>query len=195
MKFLTLSIGLLSLVTMMFTNVAQAAEACTITGSHKEQSIEQINEYYKCARPALLEKYQSGDNEIAKEYTNWKATQTGPSAPGVHSGRYLMTYVNDIGYDQYVAYASSNVDLPIGSYIAKESFKIKKGGKLRPGPLFFMEKVGLEKAPKTDGWLYGGVKTKGTTWATSQSFCHGCHKNYSAQDSLGYPAPDVRFKN
>ena len=190
-----IAVGLLSLSMIAFTNFAQAAEKCTITGSHKEQSIEQVNEYYKCARPALLEKYQSGDNEFAKKYTSWKAVQTGPSAPGFHSGRYLMTYVNDIGYDQYVAYASSNVDLPIGTYIAKESFKIKKGGKLKAGPLFSMEKVGLEKAPKTDGWFYAGVKTRGTTWATSQSFCHSCHKNYSAQDSLGYPGLDVRFKN
>lgn len=195
MKSLVISTGLISLSMMMFTNAAQAAEECTITGSHKEQSIEQVNEYYKCARPQLVEKYQSGDNEYAKKYTDWKAVQTGPAAPGFHSGRYLMTYVNDIGYDQYVAYASENVDFPIGTYVAKESFKIKKGGKLRAGPLFFMEKVGLEAAPKTDGWKYGGVKTSGSTWAVSQSFCHGCHKNYSAQDAMGYPAPDVRFKN
>ena len=194
MKSLIMSAGLLSLSMVVFTNAAQAAE-CTITGSHKEQSLEQVNEYYKCIRPTLIEKYQSKGQENAIAYTQWKPVQTGPAAPGFHSGRYLMTFVNDIGYDQYVKYESVDVNFPIGTYVAKESFKIRKGGKLRPGPLFFMKKVGIEKAPKTDGWWYGGTKTSGAKWNVSQSFCHSCHKNYLFQDAMGYPAPDVRFKN
>lgn len=171
-----------------------ALAECAIDKNHKELSVDEVAEHYSCIRSELISKYQSGDDPSAKEYTAWKAGATGPAAPGFHSGRYLMTYVNDIGHSTYIAYATSGVDFPVGTKIAKESYKIKKGGKIKPGPLFFMEKVGVDKAPKTNGWAYSTVSPKGKLKTTGLGFCHGCHQAYLAQDAAGYPAPEVRFK-
>ena len=107
-------------------------------------SHEEIGVLYQCFLAKLVEGYQSGtekDSVFAKQYTDWKAAATGPAKPGVHSNRYLMTYVNSVGFDAYVEYKPSGVDFPMGTVIAKESFKIRKKGKVKPGPLFFMKKV------------------------------------------------------
>lgn len=189
----TLSIFALSLGLFSFSHSTSAAE-CTLDKKAKNSSLTEINEYYKCARPELIKRYQAGDQKLAQDYTNWKAGATGPAKPGFHGNRYLMTYVNDLGIEDYLKYAPSDVDLPVGSLIAKESFKIKGKGKLKPGPLFLMEKVGKDKAPKTDGWFYSGVKPNGKAMKADQGFCHGCHMAYKAQDALGYPAADVRIK-
>lgn len=169
---------------------------CSIDKSPKKLSLDEVNSYYECAREELVKGYQSGDNELAKKYTSWKAGATGPGkVPGIHASRYLMTYINDIGHSTYVAYAPSGVNFPVGTIVAKESFKIKKGGKLKAGPLFLMEKVGLEKAPKADGWFYSVVNADGGDKKISQAFCHGCHQVYKAQDAMGYPVEAVRIKN
>lgn len=152
----------------------------------------QVNDLYLQNRAELIKAYQSGGNQIAAAYTSWEPAASVPAKPGVHGKRYLMTYVNDIGHGAYVKYAPVDVDMPIGSIVAKESFKIKSG-KFKPGPLFLMEKVGIEKAPKSDGWFYSGIKPNGTPMKSSQRFCHNCHKAYSGQDSLGYPAPEARL--
>jgi hypothetical protein len=172
----------------------QALSACAIDKSPKDLSLDEVSNYYECVKADLAQGYQGGDNAVAKAYPNWKAGATGPAKPGFHSNRYLMTYVNDIGHSAYVAYAPSDVDMPVGSVIAKESFKIKSGGKLKAGPLFIMEKVGVDQAPKAQGWVYSAVKASGKPMSVKQSFCHSCHQAYAAQDALGYPVESVRLK-
>lgn len=143
-------------------------------------------------RDALIQGYQSQGAPLTKEYSDWKAAASKPAKPGIHGNRYLMTYVNDIGHSTYVEYAPIDVTMPVGSIVAKESFKLS-GTKFKPGPLFFMEKVGIDKAPKADGWFYSRVKQNGKPMKSSQRFCHGCHKAYSGQDALGYPALEARL--
>ena len=104
-----------------------------------------------------------------------------------------MTYVNDIGHSTYVEY-KSGANFPIGSIAIKESYKIKANGNLTRGPLLAMEKVGLEKAPKTGGWFYSGTTRNGGKMGVSQKFCHNCHKNYAQNDFMGYPVESVRIK-
>lgn len=169
------------------------AADCTLDKKPADLNVDEVSSYYECIRGDLVAAYQKGDNPVAKAYTEWKAGATGPAKPGFHSNRYLMTYINDIGLDTYTAYATSDVDMPVGSLVAKESFKIKKGGKLKAGPLFIMEKVGKDKAPKAGGWVYSAVKANGKPMKVKQSFCHSCHQAYAAQDALGYPAVDVRL--
>lgn len=190
------SISLFSSILMLGSLAVsqQALAACAIDKSPKDLSLDELGSYYECVKADLAKGYQGGDNAVAKAYPNWKAGATGPAKPGFHSNRYLMTYVNDIGHSTYVAYASSDVDMPIGSVIAKESFKIKSGGKLKAGPLFIMEKVGVDKAPEAQGWVYSAVKASGKPMSVKQSFCHSCHQAYAEQDALGYPVPDVRIK-
>jgi len=151
------------------------------------------DEIYRENRNDLIKGYKRGDNDIAAAYTSWNAASTAPEKTGdIHSGRYMMTFVNAAGYDEYVAFKSIDANMPLGTVIAKETFMLKRAGKFRPSPLFTMEKVGLEKAPDTDGWYYGRVNAKGRNMPTGQKFCHSCHAGFKSQDFLGYPAREVR---
>jgi len=179
--------------------VAAIAGCATVSGltdnlrADANLPAEAVNRLYAASRADLIAGYQKGTNPIAADYPDWKATATAPAAPGVHSGRYMMTYVNEIGHADYIKYSSQNPAMPIGTLIAKESFTVKREGEFRPGPLFTMEKVSLEDAPDTGGWLYGRVNTDGSKMRTSQKFCHSCHEAFSTQDSLGYPVKQVRL--
>ena len=154
---------------------------------------EKANEIYLANRADLLSGYQMGDNEIATSYSTWKAASTAPEKTGdIHSGRYMMTFVNPVGYGDYVEFKTIDSSMPIGTKIAKETFMLKGHGKFRESPLFTMQKVGSEKAPETDGWIYGRVNAKGRNMPTGQKFCHSCHMAFKSQDFLGYPARDVR---
>lgn len=177
-----------------FSQTAYAA--CPLPEGKKVEDLtqEEINAHYECSRDELVKSYQKGEQALALEYTKWKAGATGPAKPGWHSNRYLMTYVNEIGHSTYVQY-KAGIEFPIGTIAIKESYKIKKSGKLTKGPLLAMEKVGLEKAPKTGGWYYSGVTRNGGKMGVSQKFCHNCHQNYAFQDYMGYPVESVRIKN
>ncbi|PCK07781.1 MAG: hypothetical protein COA42_12605 [Alteromonadaceae bacterium] len=176
------------------TATSFAVADCELGKSPKSMSTAEIGEHYKnCVRDDLIVGYQAKKDPLALEYTSWKAVATGPAKPGMHGGRYLMTYVNDTGFAEYVKYNSTDANMPIGTKIAKESYKLKKKGKVKAGPVFFMEKVGKEMMPKTDGWKYSAVKPSGKVMKVKQGFCHGCHKIYPTQDFLGYPVSDVRL--
>ncbi|MFT7559994.1 MAG: cytochrome c2 [Flavobacteriales bacterium] len=152
-----------------------------------------VNASYNAGRDELIRAYQAHGNELSKAYIEWGAAATAPAKPSVHGNRYLMTYVNDLGFSEYIKYANSDVAMPKGSIIAKESFKLKKNGSLKAGPLFFMEKVDTEDSSEFGGWLYSAVKPNGKPMKVKQTFCHSCHVAYQGQDFLGYPAVDVRL--
>ncbi len=157
-----------------------------------EISREDLVALYERERPGLIAGYQRKDKPYTKEYPEFRAVSTFPAKPGVHSGRYMMTYVNDIGYDTYVKYGAD--PMPIGSIVTKESFKLRPNGEFYPYSLFIMEKVATEKAPETNGWFYDRVLYDGTTgMPASQDFCHSCHKAYAHQDSLGFPVKEARL--
>ena len=158
-----------------------------------EISSEDLLKLYEAERPGLIAGYQKHGNAYAMAYTHYKIAAALPAKPGVHSDRYLMTYVNDIGYDEYVKYGAG--PMPVGTIIAKEAFKLRPNGEFLPYSLFIMEKVSAEDAPETDGWVYARVLYDGTTGLpASQEFCHSCHKAYAHQDSLGYPVREARLK-
>ncbi len=168
---------------------------CKAEKKPAEMTHEDLRVFYDCIRPGLVKGYQKkGKNPIAMGYTDWQAASTAPAAtPGMHSGQYLMTYVNPVGYAEYVAFKTAGVDMPLGTLIAKENFSFKKNGKLKKGALLMMEKVGLENAPDTGGWVYTGVKPNGKKLKVKQKgFCHACHQAWPGQDFLGYPVPAVR---
>ena len=179
---------------MVWVTPGHAAD-CKADKPAADLTIEDLSALYECIRPGLIEGYQKKGKERALAYTDWKPASSAPQAPGMHSGQYLMTYVNSVGFDQYVKYATDGTELPVGTLIAKEAFTIKKKGKIKKGPLLFMEKVGLENAPKTGGWKYSGLKPNGKTLKVKEEgFCHACHQAWPGQDFLGYPVEAVRIK-
>ena len=153
----------------------------------------ELSQLYADSRPQLIAGYKKGDNKIANEYETWQEASTIPANPGVHSSRYMMTYVNKTGHSTYTQYGTQNVKIPVGTKIAKESFMVKGDNRFSPSPLFTMEKVGLDKAPETNGWVYERVNRNGRKMITSQKFCHACHDAFKHQDSLGYPVKKARL--
>lgn len=71
---------------------------------------EAAQSHYENGRAAMIAGYQKDGNPIALEYPAWKSAVTAPAIPGVHGKRYLVTYVNDTGYETYVELASQNVE-------------------------------------------------------------------------------------
>ncbi len=185
----------LACVLLMSALPAEFAVAeCKAGKDPKQMTHAEMRAFYDCIRPGLVKGYQKkGKNPIAMAYTDWKPASTTPAAPGFHSGQHLMTYVNPVGYDAYVAFQSEGADLPLGTQIAKENFSFKKNGAVKKGALLMMEKVGLDKAPDTGGWRYTGVKPNGRKLKVEQKdFCHACHLAWPGQDFLGYPIKEVR---
>ncbi len=119
---------------------AASAAKCTAPKPAAEMSIEDLSALYECLRPKLIKGYQKKGKKLAMAYTDWKAASIAPQAPGMHSGQYLMTYVNDIGYDEYVKFATSGAEMPVGTIIAKEAFSIKSSGKTSKGPYCLWKK-------------------------------------------------------
>jgi hypothetical protein len=166
--------------------------ACVVPKAEADMSIDDLKTLYDCKRPELVAGYQKKGHPIASVYTEWQAASRAPQAPGMHSQQYLMTYVNPTGYSEYVRFATADADMPTGTVIAKEAFRIK-GKKVVHGPLLFMEKVGMDAAPDTGGWKYSGIKPNGGNLKVDEKgFCHACHQAWPGQDFLGYPLPAVR---
>ena len=172
-----------------------AAETCKAPKAGSELSSEEKTTLHNCLHPQLVSAYGKKKHPVGSVYGDWKPASLRPESPGVHSGQFLMTYVNEIGYEQYIKYSTDSSQMPIGTIIAKENFTVKENGKVKNGPLLIMTKVG-DEAPDTGGWVYSGVKPNGKVLKVDgKGFCHACHQAYPTQDFLGYPIPVARLTN
>lgn len=179
----------------LFAGVASAQD-CAVEKDAWDLTADEVNAVYACLSDALAAGYAQGDNVVAAEYRDWTPTATRPGLAGAHSERFLMTFVNDIGAEQYLAYeVSADFTMPVGAVLAKESFKFSDAGAVQNGPLFIMEKVATGSADEFGNWVYSVVQPNGNPMGISQAFCHDCHSAFSDQDSMGYPLEDVRLTN
>lgn len=187
--------SILAAAAMTLSGAAHAA--CTAPAAADDLTDEQIVEVYDCIKEELRAGYASGDNAWAKEYASWGATATRPANPGVHGERFLNTFVNEIGFAEYVKFSDEREGnpMPVGSVLAKESFKVNKKNEVKKGPLFFMEKVAPGNADEFGNWVYSVVQPNGKPFNAPQKFCHDCHGALSDQDAMGYPDEDVRISS
>ena len=182
----------------MMTGGAAHAASCNVDKAGGDLSFEEAKGVYDCLSEKMNKGYQKGGKrwipaEYVADYRSWGAASTGPAAPGTHGGRFLMAYVNDIGFEQYTKYAE-DVVMPTGTVIAKESFTVSKKGKAKAGPLFIMEKVAPGTSPETGDWYYMMVSAKGKPQAVNVvSACHDCHSGFDYQGFMGYPVEEVRL--
>ena len=168
---------------------AIAQEACAIAEDRFAMDDADVTALYDCMSDRMVEAYAKGENATASAYRDWQVTATRPAVAGPHQNRFLLTFVNEIGAEQYLRF-EGDITMPVGSILAKESIG-GKGGAARVGPLFMMEKVA--DAPEYGNWVYSGVQPNGKELKISQKFCHDCHGGYDHQDSMGYPLEDVRL--
>ena len=173
-----------------------SAQDCSVDKDAWDLTADEVDAVYACVSDALAAGYAAGDNPVAAEYRDWAVTATRPGLHGAHSERFLLTFVNEIGAEAYMSYEiSEDFTMPVGSVIAKESFKFRDTGAVRRGPLFIMEKVAAGEADEYGNWVYSGVQPDGNPLNISQAFCHDCHAAFFDQDSLGYPLEDLRISN
>ena len=186
---------------VMLMGTAQGALAdghsCTFEKDPIDFDQSEIDALYACVVDTLAEGYAAEGHEIGSVYRDWAPTATGPYNPGTHGERFLNTFANDVAAEQYLQYAyGDDLVMPVGSILAKESYKLRGDGTPRPGPLFIMTKVEAGgEAEEFGNWVYSGVQPNGKNMGVKQSFCHNCHQAFADQDSMGYPDSTVRFSN
>lgn len=173
--------------------------ACKSDVPGDEMTFDQAQEVYACLSEKMHTQYKQGDKqwipaEFVQDYRNWTQVSTKPAAPGFHGGRFLITFVNDKGVDAYLQWGEA--EIPAGTLIAKESFKVDENGATTVGPLFFMQKTEAGKSPETDDWYYMMVGPNGQPQAVDvMTACNECHQgNFGQQAGLGFPVPEVRLQ-
>ena len=203
MKFAAIASAAAIAITGAFaaTGVSTPAHAldanCGVGKSVDDVSYREAHDVYLCLERKMFDGYNTGDKKWVNanhvgQYRTWDAASTLPANPGVHSNRFLFTYVNSIGSAAYRQFAEG-VTMPVGTVIAKESFTINSKGNSKPGPLFFMEKVAAGTSPKTNDWYYTMVNPNGAPAAVNVfRACNDCHSGFSDSDFLGYPDEEVR---
>ena len=169
----------------MFISGAAFAADCTTDKAKDDLTGEEVTALYECIKEELRAGYASGDNPWAKEYVSWGPTASRPAAPGAHGKRFLNTTANETALAEYLKFSDERGPMPVGSVLAKESFSVTKKGKVKAGPLFFMEKVAAGTADEFDNWVYSAVQPKGKVMKIKQGFCHACHDAFSDQDNIG----------
>lgn len=193
-----LPMPLLAATALLWTGVAAQA-ACEAGKAGHALSPQEVAGVYDCLKDALLEGYRQGDKrwipaDYVETYRSWVPASTFPAASGFHGERFLVTYVNEIGADEYLRFKQTGVVMPAGSLLAQESFAIDDQGRIQPGPLFLMEKVEAGRSPQTDDWFYMAVSPNGSPMVMDViSACSDCHqKSYGHQGGVGYPSPEAR---
>lgn len=185
--------------TLLISVTAHAA--CDVDKPGYELSGDEAESVYDCLKADLQAGYREGpkrwiSEDFVNDYPGWTKASAFPAAPGFHGGRFLVTYVNAIGADEYLKYKPEDVQVPAGTKIAKESFAINDDGKVSKGPLFLMEKVRAGTSPETGDWYYMMVAPNGAPQAVNVvTACSECHlENFSEQGGLGYPVEDARIR-
>ncbi len=176
-----------------------ASAACEANKPGDEVTYEDAQVLYDCLKDDLYAGYQNGPKgwispSVVADYRNWTPVNTMPANPGFHSSRFLSTWVNDVGAEQYLKFNDVDNEMPAGTIIAKETFDVNAEGKASPGPLFFMEKVAEGVSPETRDWYYYFISEKGAPQAVDvMPACNECHmENFPGSDNLGYPVEEVR---
>ncbi len=194
-----LMFGAMLVAGLTLGGTAQAA-SCGPGKAGDDLTADEAQKVYDCLKEGLLKGYSKGKKrwipaEYVEDYRSWTLVSSHPAAPGFHSNQFLVTYVNKVGADVYMDYAEDPV-VPAGTLIAKESFSVNDKGKVRKGPLFFMEKVAAGKSPETNDWYYMMVDARGRPQAVNViTACHECHQeNFGHQGGLGYPVEEARVK-
>ena len=200
LKFTAISASLALFLTGCAATSDQSAKHadCTASKPGDELTFAEANVVYECIADALHAGYKKGEKrwvnaDHVNGYRGWVQASTVPANPGWHTERFLMTWVNQTGAAEYLKYAE-NPNIPVGTVLAKESFSVTDSGKVKKGPLFFMEKAAAGSSPKTDDWYYTMVSAKGVPQGINTIVaCAECHQgNFSAQGGLGYPVEEAR---
>lgn len=161
--------------------VSIIALSCISVALAADMTDQEATATYDELRPAMQEKYDKSGDAVAAVYAQWTRFNSAPYISATHGKRYVNNFANDIAAESYGQYENLT-QMPVGSILAKDSFKITKKGKIRPGPLFLMEKMESGFNADSQDWKYWVItpngKVMGTTGGEKSKkvvFCHACH--------------------
>ena len=143
--------------------------------------------------------YGASDDPVAADYRKWTRYNLGPYRSATHGQRFVNNYANPIAR-AYGKYEDSG-RLPVGSIIAKDSFTATADGRLRPGPLFIMEKMNSGFKYVTGDWRYTMITPDGVVFGVTGGeneerveYCIGCHLAREAFDHLYFIPENLRVE-
>jgi hypothetical protein len=144
-----------------------------------------------------------GPLEVGADWQTYKQMNSSPVLSKTHGGRFVDTWVNEVGAAAY----QGEADIPVGSVVVKTSWE-NDGGKPStvPGPIFVMRKMEPGYAPDHGDWYYAihwaepvgeqQAKLGGPIYWRGKSkkvdYCWTCHDNYDRE--LGGVPPDHQVK-
>ena len=151
-----------------------------------------------------LSKYSVyGPLEVGADWESYNKMNTTPVESDDHGGRFVDTYVNNVGLE---AYKKEDAEVPVGTIVVKTSWE-RDGDKPSetPGPIFVMEKKAAGFDPPNGDWYYGfhwekptgkRFESWGPTYRRTPSpkvkGCWSCHNDYDRQ--LGQVPEDQRVQ-
>lgn len=133
-----------------------------------------------------------GPLEIGSDWNSYTKLNTEPVKSDDHGGRWVDTYVNDVGVE---AYKAEDAEIPVGTIVVKTSVQ-NDGGKpgTKAGPIFVMKKMEAGFDEPNGDWYYAihweeptaKLKAKyGQMYWRSPSpkvkYCWECHNDYDRQ--------------
>ena len=186
------------LAAVALPSASAVAASCDPGKAGADMSYDEAQKVYECLAAKMHAGYVKGNKRwipanIVKDYRGWTKASSKPANPGVHGERFLVTYVNAKGADEYMQFKEEGASLPAGSVLVKESFIVNGKGKASVGPLFIMQKAAAGKSPKTGDWYYMMVAPNGAPQGVNVfQACDTCHAGFEDQDRLGYPVEEVR---
>jgi hypothetical protein len=128
--------------------------------------------------------------DVGADWQSYKKMNKEKVPSKTHGGRFVDTYVNDVGV---AAYGNEDAEVPVGTVIVKTSVEGKDGQPTDvPGPIFVMKKMEKGYAPDHDDWylaihwekpteaqlklLKGPIYWRGHS--PKVAYCYKCHDNY-----------------
>jgi hypothetical protein len=145
---------------------------------------------YKGVLAKLLTGYAKSGNPWVSKYSKWAMFNRAPYISETHGQRYVNNYANDIAKSEYAKFERAG-KMPVGSVLAKDTFRVKTGGKVEPGPLNLMEKMPAGFNPESGDWRFTMILPNGKVYGATKgkngarvNFCAECH---------GFAEPDFMF--
>ena len=133
--------------------------------------------------------YALSEDPVAKAYPGWQKYNRVPFDSASHGRRYVNVYVNPTG--RHYGQLTEGEKMPVGTFIAKDSFSATDDGDVNAGPLFVMEKMRAGFNYVSGDWRYTMVMPDGSLFGTTKGygaerveFCIGCHLAREKQDHL-----------
>ncbi|ACY16980.1 cytochrome P460 family protein [Haliangium ochraceum] len=132
-----------------------------------------------------------GPLAVGADWESYAKLNDTPVRSGDHGGRFVDTYVNDIGA---AAYKDDSAEVPVGTIVVKTSWE-RDGDQPsdRRGPIFVMEKRDAGFAPEHGDWYYAihwenaperfGGQLYWQSPSPKVDYCWECHEGYDR--SLG----------